>query len=137
MRSLSLLDLAFLRAAAGVFANIPNDDFEGYADEAAVNGLNGGENGNNLFVIEWTSAYADRNLFIGMQAMDDMESYADSDPLQGLNEGSGFSAGYEDHTVFIGTKDSDDMESYTDTAALDGLNGGIGFPAAYANHDYV
>lgn len=136
MRSLSLLDLAFLRQASAQFANIPNDDFEDYTDGEALNGLDGGEDGNNVFVIEWTSVYVDRNLFMGLQAMDDMESYSNSDPLQGLNNGSGFSAAYEDHVVYTGRKGEDDMESYADTAALDGLNGGIDWVSAYVNHNY-
>ena len=136
MRSLSLFDLAFLRAAAGVFANIPNDDFEDYEDGELLNGLDGGEDGNNVFVIEWTSVYAARSQFMGVQALDDMDTYADSDPLQGLDGGTGFAAGYEDHVVYTGRKGEDDMESYADTAALDGLNGGLDWVSAYVNHNY-
>jgi hypothetical protein len=136
MRSLSLLDLAFLRAASAQFAAIPNDDFEGYVDGEVLNGLDGGEDGNHLFVIEWTSVYADRNLFLGIQALDEMDDYNDADPLQGLDGGFGFSAAYQDHLVYVGLKDYDDMESYADTSALNGLNGGTGWGTAYVNHNF-
>lgn len=136
MRSLSLFDLAFLRQSSGQFANIPNDDFEDYNDAEVLNGLDGGEDGNNIFVIEWTSIYVDRNLFMGLQALDEMDDYSDSDPLQGLNGGFGFSASYQDHEVYIGLKDVDDMESYSDSAALNGLNGGTGWVSAYVNHNF-
>lgn len=133
MRSLSLFDLAFLRAAATQFAAVTNDSFEEYDDESLVNGLDGGE---DSATIAWTAPYVDRNLFMGLQALDEMETYTNGAALQGLNNGFGFSAAYQDHEVYIGLKDVDDMESYSDSAALNGLNGGTGWVSAYVNHNF-
>lgn len=40
------------------FGNFPNDDMEGYNHGDLLEGLNGGENGNNGFTIQWTSDYS-------------------------------------------------------------------------------
>jgi len=131
---LTLLDIAFL-STKGI-AHIPSDSMESYSDGATVNGLDGGSNGSNLFVINWTTPYMDRLTFMGIQAQDNIESYSDGSAVNGLNGGAGSWGGvYVDRSEFTGLSASDSMESYSDGAALNGLNGGTGFSAAYVNHN--
>lgn len=118
MRSLSLLDLAFLGKPSG----LTRDNMESYANLAAVTGLNGGR--------KWAGAYSDLSNFMGLQAHDNMEQYADTSPLDGLELGNGWAhldpseQAYSDNWNFTGELARDNMESYSNGADVNGLNGG-------------
>jgi hypothetical protein len=122
MRSLSLLDLAFLKSS-GPISPFAYDTFEQYSDGADLHGLNGGFNGIN---IAWTGAYTDRFAYMGLQAEDMMESYSDGAAVNGLNGGTGFSAGYTDRDPNLGTATAPDaianLEVWIDASQLTGLN---------------
>lgn len=96
------------------------DDFEDYADDALVDGLDGGD--------EWgtPNPYIARANYYGVQAFDDMEEYDDFDPVDGLDEGWmwGDPNPYQDIANNLGVQAWDDMESYADAAEVDDLNGG-------------
>lgn len=121
MRSLSLLDLAFM---ARVTMGIPRDDMESYSNGVLLDALDGG--------VGWTGAYVARTNFMGVQAVDDIESYSNGADLDGLNGGTmDWTGAYVARINFLGLKAQDDMESYSNGANLNGLNGGVGWTGAY------
>jgi len=130
--------LALLFFATGLLAQVPigvgfwktsgptfpNDDFEGYTNGAALNGLNGGSG--------FTGAYVDSPGLTGIQQSDDFESYTDGAALNGLN-GGGWPAAYVDRVGLYTAGSSEDFESYTDGASLNGLNGGSGWTGPFVD----
>jgi hypothetical protein len=77
------------------FANFPNDDVEDYTDGVDLDGLNGGDNGNNNFTIIWASDYevgpygADGGSggVVSPDGVLNLEQWIDADEIVGLNDG--------------------------------------------------
>ncbi len=107
--------------------SFPNDDFESYTANVAVNALNGGTH--------WNGAYVDRFAPTGIYDQDDFESYSDSAAVDGLNGANiGFNVGaYVARDGLFGVKASDDFESYSDSASVNALNGGSDWGGAFVD----
>jgi hypothetical protein len=139
MRGLNVIDIPFLAQQNGqTLANIPNDSMESYANGALVNGLNGGANGNNIFVISWAGPYFSRGGFAGIYQYDDLEQYSNNAVLDGLDkqnpeERGMFTAAYSSRLNYKTALVLDDNETYSDNAALNGLNGGTNYGGTWTS----
>jgi hypothetical protein len=111
---------------------------ESYANGALVNGLNGGANGNNIFVISWAGPYFSRGGFAGIYQYDDLEQYSNNAVLDGLDkqnpeERGMFTAAYSSRLNYKTALVLDDNETYSDNAALNGLNGGTNYGGTWTS----
>jgi hypothetical protein len=78
------------------WAVVPEDDMESYG-AGALNGLNGGKNGNHVFVIRWSSPYSSRENYMGILAYSDLENFVNASNLDTQVDGIGFNGGYVSH----------------------------------------
>lgn len=76
----------------GASNTIPNDGFGEYVSGANLAGLNGGENGTNIFNIKWASVYSDTTFgdtaaSVAPDGLSNLEVWVKADQIAGLSNG--------------------------------------------------
>jgi hypothetical protein len=105
----------------------PLDTFDTYANGVQLAGLDGGR--------QWTSVWADQEVFIGIRSSENYDEYADDLMLSGLNGGMGFSSVWSDKENTLGINGEDTFDDYSSGISLAGLNSGFGWSAAWADEE--